>query len=201
MRFLEVMKGLSLSNLLVRLLVISVLCIQCAESPSYEEVVDRELSSGERHDSLFMGIHLNMHMQTFYDHCYDLNQKRVFFKKEGSVNVQYTFQKAFSSPVDFVFFPQGGHTLIQKVKGYMIFQKWAPFTNEFTAGKLQEQLKEEMESWYGGRPFIQVEHPLGYWPYSYVKVDGNRKIQLYRSFDDSKVEVVFEDLAPVLSSR
>lgn len=180
------------------MLAVSTFCIQCSDQSSYEEVVARELSSGERHDSLFMGIHFNMHMQTFYDHCFEMNQKGLFFKEEGSVNVVWTLEEGFSAPVDFVFFPQGGHTLIQEIKGHMIYKNWTPFTKEFRAGKLQEELKAEMERWYGGRPFIKVEHPLDYWPYSYLKVDGNRKIHLYRSFDDSKVEVVFEDLAPIL---
>ena len=183
-----------LSKALIVTMIASIMCTHCAESPSYEEIVARELSSGERHDSLFMGIHLNMHMQTFYDHCFEMNQKGLFFKKPGSVDVMYTFEEDFSAPVEFVFFPHGGHVLIQEVRGHMIYKKWTPFTKEFNAEKLQEELKEKMEEWYGGRPFIKMDHPQGYWPYSYVKIDGNRKIQLYRSFDDSKVEVVFENL-------
>jgi len=30
--------------------------------------------------------------------------------------------------------------------------------------------------------------------HGYVKIDGNRKISLFRTLDDHKVEVIFEDL-------
>jgi len=176
-------------------LVILFLINSCADDLSpYEKLVVREKNSGERHDSVFMGVYLEMPMQQFYDHCFELNQRGVFYKNPGSVDVRYTFEDEFSSPVVFVFFPEGGHQSIQKVKGQMFYKNWAPFAKKFAAEYLQEELKEKMESWYPGNSFLRVPHPHGYWPYSYVKVDGNRKIHLFRSFNDGKVEVVFENL-------
>jgi len=151
-------------------------------------------TSENRYDSLFMGIYLSMPMQDFYDHAYELNQQKIFFKNPGSTDIRYTYETEFRSPVHFVFFPRGGHQTVQKISGHMYYENWSPFSKAFNAGRLQEEVKAFMEAKYGGSPFKKEEHPKRYWPYSYVKTDGNRKIHLYRSFDDSKLQVVFENL-------
>ncbi|MFS4418005.1 hypothetical protein [Maribacter sp. 2307ULW6-5] len=182
----------SLANLWV--IGITALALACNGKPTLAEVEAEELARNVAFDSLFYGLHFGMTMQDFYDHSYDMNQEGIFFQNNMNVEVIIHYDEDFSSPVDFVFFPDTSYPTIQKVDGYMMFRQWAPFTKEYPASKLQEELKEKMEEWYGGREFIKIEHPKGHWPYAYAKVDGNRKIVLYRSFDDQKVEVVFENL-------
>ena len=75
-----------------------------------------------------------------------------------------------------------------------MFQHWTPFTKEHSAAVLLEEVIDKMQEWYPGRDFIQIDDPNDLWPYAYAKVDGNRKIVLYRSFDDQKVHAVFENL-------
>lgn len=166
----------------------------CDQKQTFEEVVTEELARNVKFDSLFYGLHFNMPMKEFYDHSFDMNQKGIFFQNNMNVEVIIHYDKDFSAPVDFVFFPDTSFPTIQKVDGHMMFRQWAPFNKEYPASKLQEELKKKMEDWYGGRDFIKIKHPKGHWPYAYVKVDGNRKILLYRSFDDQKVEVAFENL-------
>ena len=166
----------------------------CNNRTSYAELVSQELARESAVDSLLLGLYFDMPMERFFSYCFEMNQKGVFFQYGGRSQVLHTYEHEFSTPVDFVFFPVGGHAAIQQLEGTMTFKNWAPFSKEFTAGKLQEEVKVFLEKQLGGRPFIQVDHPQGYWPYAYVKVDSNRKILLYRSFDDQKVHLVFENL-------
>ena len=171
-----------------------ILTQSCNEKLTLDEVVTEEMARNIKVDSLFYGLYFGMTMQDFYDHSFDMNQEGIFFQNNMSAQVIIRYDEDFSVPVDFVFFPDTSFPSIQKINGYMMFRQWSPFTKEYPASKLQEELKEKMEEWYGGRDFIKIAHPKRHWPYAYAKVDGNRKIVLYRSFDDQRVEVVFENL-------
>lgn len=173
---------------------ILLLMMGCTGKPSYDELVSRELARGVKVDSLFHGIYFNMTMESFYDHSYKMNQKGIFFQNDLNVEVVVHYDEGYSHPVDFVFFPEGPFRSIQRMRGYMKYQKWSPFTKTLTAKKLQEEVRKNFETQYGGQKFIEIPHPKGFWPTAYVKVDGNRKILLYRSFDDQRVEMEFENL-------
>jgi hypothetical protein len=181
----------------IGVLILFGLLFGCTQKKTFDEVVAEELGRNVTHDSLFYGLHFNMTMQDFYDHSYVMNQKEIFFQNNMNVEVIVHYEEEFSAPVDFVFFPDTSFPTIQKVRGHMMFRQWAPFTKKYPASKLQEEIKEKMEEWYLGRDFMKIEHPKGHWPYAYAKVDGNRKITLYRSFDDQKVVVIFENLKTV----
>lgn len=169
----------------------------CNRKQSLRKVVAEEMARNVKVDSLFYGLYFGMTLQDFYDHSFEMNQQGIFFQNNMNVEVIIKYDDDFSSPVDFVFFPETFYPTIQKIDGHMMFRQWAPFTKVFTASKLQEEVKEKMEEWYEGRDFIKIAHPKGHWPYAYAKVDGNRKILLYRSFDDQKLEVVFENLMKI----
>ena len=190
-KIVKVALGLALSFIPI------MLTQSCKEEQTLEKIEADEMERDVKVDSLFYGIHFGMTMQDFYDHSYDMNQEGVFFQNNMNVEVIIHYDDDFTAPVDFVFFPDTSYPTIQKIDGYMMFRQWAPFTKDYPASKLQGELKEKMEEWYGGREFIKIPHPKGHWPYAYAKVDGNRKIVLYRSFDDQKVEVVFENLSTV----
>ncbi len=171
--------------------------IGCAEKQTYDEIVAEEMASGIKKDSLFHGLYFNMSLRDFYQHCFEMNQKGIFFQNDFNVEIITHYEEDFSAPVDFVFFPEERGPTIQKVIGYMKYSRWAPFSEKYSSGRLLEEVKAELEEWYPGRSFIKIAHPEGHWPYAYVKVDGNRKIMLYRSFEDQKVEMIFENLDTV----
>ncbi len=172
----------------------TILILACAHRQTYNEVVAEELARKVRFDSLFHGLYFDMPMTEFYEYGYEMNQKGIFFQNAMNVEVIVHYDDEYSSPVDFVFFPDEKYPSIQIIRGYMKYRRWSPFAKDLTAAKLQEEIKEIFEKRYGGRQFMKIVHPEGHWPYAYVKVDGNRKILLYRSFDDQKVELVFENL-------
>ncbi|PXX24009.1 hypothetical protein C7972_11760 [Arenibacter sp. ARW7G5Y1] len=166
----------------------------CNRKQSLDEIIIHEKERGVKYDSLFHGLYFGMKMKSFYDHCFDMNQKGLFFQNGFNLEVIIKYEKEFSAPVDFVFFPKGPYQTIEKIEGSFMFQHWTPFTKEHSAAVLLEEVIDKMQEWYPGRDFIQIDDPNDLWPYAYAKVDGNRKIVLYRSFDDQKVHAVFENL-------
>lgn len=182
------------NNWLITLLLISLSATGCRNEPNYAGLVAQELARAAQVDQLVLGLHFNMPMETFFRYCFEMNQQGLFFQNQGDAQVLYTYQEEFGTPVDFVFFPVGGHQSIQELEGAMTYQSWAPFTRDFTAEKLQQEVIRYFEKELGGRSFIPIDHPLQYWPKAYVKLDANRKILLYRSFDDRQLHIVFENL-------
>ena len=169
-------------------------CAGCVEETSYEDILKQELSRGVVRDSLFYGLRFNMTWEEFYDHSFEMNQKEVFFQNGMNLEVQIKLKEGFKHPVIFNFFPVSTNNLINQVDGKFQYQNWAPFNDTFSARHLEKELACNMEKWYGGRTFIEIPHPKKYWKHALAKIDGNRQITLMRAFDDSYVEVKFEDL-------
>lgn len=196
LNFLKKTKNkLSVKHNILLVFATGVVCfISCNKKQSYKDIVAFEMDRGVKYDSLFNGLYFGMPMDDFYQHSFVMNQKGIFFQNNFNVEVIIYYDDVFSSPVDFVFFPEGSNHTIQKIKGTYVFRKWSPFTKQYNSGTLLEEVKEKLQEFYGGREFIKIKHPQKHWPYAYAKIDGNRKIILSRTFDDQKVEVYFENL-------
>ena len=72
-------------NKIVLFILFSTIIISCQTNP-YLELERNELASGERYDSLFLGVKFGMTSKDFYAHCWDL---------KGSLLVGSTFAKSF----------------------------------------------------------------------------------------------------------
>ena len=167
----------------------------CVEGGSYEDILKQELARGVSHDSLFYGLSFNMTWEEFYDHSFEMNQKGIFFQNGMNLEVQIRLEEGFKHPVILNFFPVSDvSNLINGIDGKFQYQNWAPFNDTFSGRALEKELARNLEKWYGGRAFMQIPHPQKYWEHALVKIDGNRQITLMRAFDDSYVEVKFEDL-------
>lgn len=169
----------------------------CSKSNEYYAILEEEVGSGMRYDSLFYGLHFNMTSPQFYDHCFEMNQQGIFFQNNMNAEVQIVFNEEFEYPVVFNFFPNLEKSLIQELRGHFYYKNWNGFNKKFSAGNLQLELVTTMEKWYGGRPFIKVSHPQEFIGDAYVKIDGNRRITLYNNIDSRKVEVWYTDLNPI----
>src|SRR5690625_5927545 len=51
--------------------------IACDNRTPYEKMLQRELDSGIRQDTLFLGYYLGMPKQEFFDHSWELNQRKI----------------------------------------------------------------------------------------------------------------------------
>ena len=187
-------KGINILNLSIAGLFFLV-CVDCVGEASYEDILKQELSQGVTRDSLFYGLRFNMTWEEFYNHSFEMNQQGIFFQNGMNLEVQVKLEEGFKYPVLFNFFPvSAGNDLINRIDGKFQYQNWAPFNDAFSGGILEKELARNMEKWYGGRAFIEIPHPKKFWKHALVKIDGNRQIMLMRAFDDSYVEVKFEDL-------
>src|ERR1700710_3028103 len=71
----------------------------------YSRLVKKELATGKRNDSLFMGIYIGMPVKTFYDYCWKMNKQGVFTNGSSGTSVMYKIPAALTYPVTMNFFP------------------------------------------------------------------------------------------------
>lgn len=94
-------------------------------------------------------------------------------------------------PATMNFYPKFHQEKIYEMPVQFVYNGWAPWNEELSAEKLQRDVLE----WYNdvyGRHYIEVEHPEH--GTAYVKIDGNRRITVFRE-DDSHVWAVFTDMS------
>jgi hypothetical protein len=163
---------------------------------SLEEIRTEEVGRSCRSDSLFRGIRFGMSKDEFYEHCFEMNQRKLFFPGTEGASVRYMLDEGFESPVVFKFYPQFEYSdSIHVVKGEFAFKAWVPFQKQLSSDVLLRQMMEGIQRWYGGNDFIRKENLMKSASVEYVKIDCNRQITLTRllAYED-KILVVFEDL-------
>ena len=62
------------------LFILIILSINSCKESSYKSLEKREMLSGMRYDSLFLGIKFNMSSKEFYDHCWKMNKNQMMDK-------------------------------------------------------------------------------------------------------------------------
>ena len=97
----------------------------CSGSDTYKEVLARELAKEDRYDSLFYGLHFNMTIANFSDHCMEMNRKGIFFQQGMSTALKVHLKDGFRYPVTLVFFPDLDKLLIQQLAGNIYYDGWS----------------------------------------------------------------------------
>ncbi len=161
----------------------------CDTRTPYERWVDEELASGERHDSLFLGIYLGMPEKAFYDHCLELNRDSIV--TDGlNMTVEYPLP-GFEPEATMLFFPRFEDGVIAEMPVTIGYNGWAPWNRNLWADSLLPRVVHMLEQWYG-KGFRQMEVP-GYPQPTFVRIDGNRQIVAWPE-NEQYVKVVFTDL-------
>ncbi len=155
----------------------------------YDRLVERELASGVRYDSIFMGIKFGMTTKEFYAHCWELNKQHLI--KQGNTNTSVLYiMTELKEKADMNFYPTFNGDIIMEMPVIFSYQAWAPWNKDLWADSLLLDVKGLMEKWYGPG-FIKLEHPEK--GTRWVKVDGNRRIMLWKE-DDMRVKALYTDL-------
>jgi hypothetical protein len=89
-------------------------------------MVERELAGGIRHDSLFLGLHFGMTRDSFYEHCFRLNQQGIVTNGPQNNTVLYAIE-GYSQPIDMNFYPDFNQDKIWRMRVYFNYQAWAPW--------------------------------------------------------------------------
>jgi len=175
---------------------VGILCLLffgCNPGNKLERVIEKELATGIRNDSLFLGIDFGISMQEFFDHCRELNRQGLV--KEGSKNmsVEYIFKDSLDRPIAFNFYAdRNANGPIHRY--YTSFNYYAFALNRHLySDQLMEMLPAILKDWYGGnKPFTVIKEGKEY----LFKIDGNRMIELY-IYDLSTVVATYYDLSKI----
>lgn len=188
MVFLLSMKRMKLGNKVAFVIAIFFM-ISCTSKSDYHKIVEKELASGIRYDSLFLGMSFGMSSEDFYKRCWELNKEGLI--REGGNNATvYHEINDLDDKAAMEFYPIFKDEKIQSMTGHFHYLKWAPWNKETFADVLIVKVKDMLEDWYG-EGFIKVPSPgVGE---AYTKIDGNRRIVLYYTKDE-KVEMLISDL-------
>ena len=165
----------------------------------YDKLVSAELAKNVRYDSLFLGIHLGMPRKDFFTHCWELNKKGVIMQGPGNLSVQYQLDSTLMKDNTYMwFYPEFKDDKITKMPVEFSYQSWAPWNQELEADTLLKEVKQLYEKWYGGK-FVELKNEDGS-KVVWVKVDGNRRIRLFKK-NISTVHADFTDLLELEKSK
>ncbi len=162
----------------------------CSPRSKYDRMLKRELASGVRNDSLFMGLYLGMPEKAFYTKCWQLNKEGLIRQGPSNTTVQYEIKNDLKFPVVANFYPRFMHGDIYEMPVRYVYKGWAPWNKKVSS----DELELDILNWYKklyGKGFIKVKHPK--WGAAYVKVEGNRRITIFRE-NEMYVWAVFTDL-------
>ncbi len=157
----------------------------------YATIRQRELASGVRNDSLFMGLYLGMPRSEFYTHCHDMNQQGLVTSGSENTSVLYVME-GYRQPINIDFYPDFSNDKIYNMKIWMQYQTWAPWNKEYFAENLVPDALAILEKWCGGSSFVKQRSPEGrpFW----AKVQGNREITL-RILDERRLRADITDIS------
>ncbi len=175
---------------IVFVITIGLLVSGCGEGYRYHHLMEKELATGIRHDSLFMGIYLGMSQKEFYAHCWQLNKKGIFRNGSGNSSVYYKTAE-LKDTVEINFYPNFYKGKIWRVPVKYNYQSWAPWNKRLYADSLEQKLAEYFARQYGNdfHKVLNADKEI-----SYYRIDGNRLISIFKGNGDQYVWVIYTDL-------
>ncbi|MDW3649014.1 MAG: hypothetical protein R8P61_18230 [Bacteroidia bacterium] len=191
------MKRFSIVLIFLSILFLSTSCESTPEE-EYRKREAKELASGVRNDSLFLGIYLGMTMDDFYAHCWEMNKKGIIMEGANNTTVHYPIQE-FKHPASMEFYPSSENGYVTAMPISFYYDGWAPWNKDLQADKLILEVIALMEDWFG-TGFTEINNPTPVGSNAFLKVDGNRRITVYY-VDDSKVKVDIVDLNALKNSE
>lgn len=156
-------------------------------------MLNRELASGVRHDSLFLGLTLGMDRKTFYTICWELNKKNRMTQGSNNLSARYFLNEGLKAPAYLDFYPNFVNDSIVEMPAIFSYKDWAPWNKSLGTDSLLTDVKNLLEKWYG-KGFIEIRNKTrgNVW----VKVDGNRRIRFFKS-EPKEVKMFITDMSKV----
>ncbi len=170
---------------------VSLIVISCTPSANYERKLKKELASGIRHDSLFLGISFGMTPMDFYTHCWKLNKDSLIKQGDANMTVQYQVTEQLKATVTMNFYPTFAEEKIVEMPVNFIYNGWTPWNKSFSADTLQYDVLEWYKEVYG-KDFITAEHSEH--GKAFIHIRGNRRITIYKE-DEMNVRAIFKDMS------
>lgn len=156
----------------------------------YHRILERELASGVRHDSLFLGLTLGMDRKTFYALCWDLNKSGKMTQGPNNLSARYSLFQGLKAPAYLDFYPTFNNDTICEMPTIFTYKDWSPWNKSMSPDSLLVDVRQLLEKWYGAEFFeIKSEERGNMW----VKIDGNRRIKLFKT-EPKEVQMVITDM-------
>jgi len=171
---------------LATLSVILILLQSC--NSEYEQMVTRELASGEIENDLFFGLELGMSSKEFFGKCWELNNDSLLYHGALNMSIEHRFELNGKS-AKMNFYPEFHEGKVYEMPVVFSYNAYAPWNQAYSVDTLLQESIAHVEQWYG-EGFIKMEHPEK--GVAYAKVDGNRRVMLYPG--DEKVNMLVTDL-------
>jgi hypothetical protein len=162
----------------------------CSPKAKYDRRLKKELASGVRNDSIFMGIYFGMSQIDFYTHCWTLNKHGLIRQGPSNSTVECQLNKELKYPAAMNFYPTFENGKIVEMPVEFKYTGWAPWNKKLSADSLQA----DVLSWYKkkyGEDFLEVRSPKH--GIAWVNISGNRRITIFKQ-DDMKVWAYFTDM-------
>ncbi|MBK8703007.1 MAG: hypothetical protein IPN33_04970 [Saprospiraceae bacterium] len=177
-------------RIILLLLLTMMACWSCDPMSGYRRQMAKELATGERHDSLFLGIYLGMPAKDFFGHCWQLNKQGLVKEGPQNASVQYALGE-LKAPGKMYFYPDFHEDKIHKMRLTFSYDAWAIWNKELYSDKLIQDVIRIFERWYGGQ-FMEIKGKKGH--SVFVHIDGNRRISLWIK-DDMLVRGLITDMS------
>lgn len=177
----------------INLFILITLLSGCFQS-DYTKLVKSELVKGIRKDSILLGIHFGNTRNEFYGKCFDLNKQHVVTEGAG-YSVQYLFTDSLVHPkptqIRLLFVPAfDDKEILTNMDLEFSYVAWAPWNRHLQSDSLETKIMELLMRWYGGNKFVTANVGESKVP---VKLDGNRRVLVYRE-DPQNVIVRVQDI-------
>lgn len=184
---------LMLKVIFYSLLVLITLTFGCNE---YHSLVNRELATNVKRDTLLLDLRFGMTQREFFTHCWELNKEGIV--KEGATNSTVHFQiEKFGKKYDVNFYPvfyEGRIVGLPVEYSYTVFSPW---NSDYSLDLLFEEIMNIYRSDYGD-DFLKIESKERI---AYVRVDGNRRISIFNNINRNNVTALYFDLSSEKNSE
>ena len=172
-------------------ILIFITIISCQTNP-YLELEKKELSSGVRYDSLFLGVKFGMTSKEFYAHCWDLNRKKLITQGPSNNSVRYYLPtESIGQKIEMLFYPVFDNDIVYEVNTTFSYTAWAPWNKETSSDYLIDEVREILSEWYNSK-FYEIKNPKNN-STLYTTVSGNRRIVITK-VSEREVRARYTDL-------
>jgi hypothetical protein len=150
----------------------------CMPKTEYEQVKERELSSGRIVNDLFLDLHFEMGSKEFYGTCWEHNKKGILTNGGHHLQIHYKPEMPSGKETNMFFYPQFKDDKLVFMPIEFLYLNWFPGIEEYSNSELMEDVVALMESWYGDG-FFEVSNKDKTIS-AMVKIDGNRLIRVFK---------------------
>jgi len=171
--------------------------IGCTPKTKYERSLKRELATGVRNDSLFLGLYLGMTQKDFYTHCWNLNRKGLVKQGPDNKTVEFQLRNELNYPCMMNFYPNFVDGKIAEMPVKFTYSGWSPWNTKLSSDSLQIDILEWYKEKYGDH-FLVVGHPKR--GKAYITLNGNRRITIFKE-NDMNVWAIFSDMSIIKDNR